>query len=405
MKSFKIEIIVKVLILIFLVTFLILGNIKWAGKEYLTLKEFLPRYPINAYPPKTLLYSAITPEYLKETAAFWRKEVGIDGFIITTLPSNWNNKPKELNKYLGVAREANKECRKNGIEANFIKIALGHGRLPDYFDDKSWQDVLYQINFVARFARDAGFKGIALDTESYSKLLWNSAKWPNRKYSKSKLKRKIFQRGQEIMEEIVEVFPDAEVFVFPVGHLYAYTKKRPSKYELWIDFFNGLASVENQKGIVLGCERTYRVYRKNKLLHYYYDEIKGPIIGDNIDNPFFWYSKCSVALGSWPLGKSYGNKKAWYNPIFFNRQFRTMEMACPKYVWIYGHGSAWWQEKDSNKYRLHPEAKLPTVRNIKKYYQVVRKSEEPSLKKYYYTVKHGRLPSLLEVIIGNLGFW
>jgi len=81
-----------------------------------------------------------------------------------------------------------------------------------------------------------------------------------------------------------------------------------------------------------------------------------------------------------------------------------MEMLCPRYVWIYGHGSSWWQENDAEKYGLHEESSIPTVKNIEKYYAITRKSKEPALKKYFYAVKHGRVPSVLEVILGNLGF-
>ncbi|MBU0581091.1 MAG: hypothetical protein KKA19_07925 [Candidatus Margulisbacteria bacterium] len=381
-----------------------LGNIKWAGTEYIGLREYLPRYYINDYPPKALLYSAITPEYLKDTAEFWAKKVGISGFIITTLPSNWYEPTENINQYFLITKQMNQICRNKGIDANFIRIGLGHRTLPDYFNDLKWGKILEKVKSVAKFAKATNFRGIALDTEAYTGELWNSSKGTLANYPKAELKKKIYQRGREIMQQIVQEFPEAELFVFPVGHLYAYTKKGSSKYELWIDFFNGLASIENERGIILGSERTYRIIQKNKLLHYYYDEIKGPIIGDNINNPNFWYEKCSIALGAWPLGKTYSDKSAWYNSFFFNRQFRTMEMTCPKYVWIYAHGSAWWQEKNIEKYRLHKEAALPTVKNIQKYYAVVRKSKEASLKKYYYAVKYGRVSSILEIILGNLGF-
>ena len=79
-------------------------------------------------------------------------------------------------------------------------------------------------------------------------------------------------------------------------------------------------------------------------------------------------------------------------------------MLCPKYVWIYGHGSAWWQEKDNKKYELHSEAVLPTVEDLRDYSRVLNRSADPILKKYFYALKYRRLPSLLDVILGSLGF-
>ena len=91
---------------------------------------------------------------------------------------------------------------------------MGHKPLPDYFHKKQWQKILAQISHIAKFAKQTGFTGIALDTESYNKLIWNSAKRPLNKYSLKKLKKIIYKRGQEIMQAIIKEFPNAEIFVF-----------------------------------------------------------------------------------------------------------------------------------------------------------------------------------------------
>jgi hypothetical protein len=395
-KSKKLQLI----LLAVLMVIIILGIVKWPGTEYLDLTEYLPRYSLSSYPPKTLMYSAMTLEYLKTTAPFWKEKTGINGFIFTTLPTNWFNEPRELASYRELATEVNALCRKNDIDANFVKLALGHRTLPDYFNDAAWDKLLAEVQAVAAFAKETGFIGVALDTESYSKLLFDSSKAPLAKYPKDQLKKKIYQRGREIMQTITMVFPDAEVFIFPEGYLLSYPQEGPAKYELWMDLFNGLLSVQNRKGVVLGCEALYKITRKNKLLDFYYREI--PLLVDKLDNPTFWLEKCSVALGAWPLGREYWNKSAWYGPAEFNRQFRTMEMLCPRYVWIYAHGSAWWQEKDNAKYTLHQEARLPTVRNIADYYAVVKKSRDIGLKDYYYALKYKSWPSLLEIILKKL---
>ncbi len=392
-----------VIILLVLLAFIALSLIKWPAAEYLDLTEYLPRYPLSQYPPRTIMYSSISLSYLKETAAFWHRETGMRGFIINTLRSNWYDDPRQLWAQERSARETNIECRKYGIDANFVKISFGLRTLPDYFDDTAWQKILLNCGEVARFAKKTGFIGIALDTESYTKVLWNSSKGTLARHPKDLLKAKIRQRGKEVMQAIIAAYPDAEIFLIPEGYLLSYETPGPSKYELWIDFVNGMLSVRNRNGIVLGCEAMYKLTNKNKLLDFYYREV--PMFVDALEDPQFWIERCSIALGAWPLGREYDDKSGWYGPKTFGRQLRTMEMVCPRYVWIYAHGSSWWQEKDLKKYAMHPESALPTVKNIREYYAVVKESSDPLLKRYFYAVKYNKYPSILDIIREKATSW
>ncbi|MEK7499328.1 MAG: hypothetical protein AAB649_01845, partial [Patescibacteria group bacterium] len=109
-------------------------------------------------------------QYLKSTASYWHQTIGIDGFIITSLPANWNNDPVRLKQTEKLAIETNSACRKAGLEHNFLKTALGHNALPDYFNDAAWLKISDYFKMLGAYAKRTGFIGIAIDTESYSKL-------------------------------------------------------------------------------------------------------------------------------------------------------------------------------------------------------------------------------------------
>ncbi len=369
-------------------------------KYYFPYARYLPTYDLNKYPPKVIVYSSITSEYLIEHARELRQDFGFDGFILLRLPSSgWPGNYQKLIPLTGIVRKGNQVCAANGIKNNFLKISFEQGDFPFWLDNKKWAADLKEIKAVCAWARQTGFAGIAFDTETYHKIIWNNGLPRNKVQG---IERIIELRGQQTVKAVLAGFPDAEIIVMPEGHLFSYTTKGPHKYAYWIHFFNGMLKARPPRGINLFAERTYKVSDQLKLRQYY-REIQGEIIGDNVSDPEYWLNKCSVALGMWPLGREYNDKRANLTTLEFDEQFNTAIQFCPKYVWVYAHGLSWWQTNKGSKYKFEPmEAALPTVKNISDYKKIILNSKKEDLKYYYKEIKYNKRYSYLNRIFDRL---
>lgn len=338
-------------------------------------------YASPANKPKVLLFSAIDGQYLSDSLEFWGKDVGVNGFIMAYFADWWSPKNEIFNK-LDLLKKINAQGRQYDIDSNFIKIALGYRELPLWTDDRAWAGVLDNFRNIAELIKQSGTNGIALDTEPYDASLFDTKATRFKSTKRDILKAKVHQRGKEIMQVLTEVFPDIEIIILPEGAFYWFNPDQgtmASAFELWIDFFNGMASVKSKKGIVVAGERTYSVTDRNSL-DKIYSMINNTMI-EHVEDPVFWKERCSIALGMWPLGKEYDNKTARYSPSAFKGQFSQAVALSPKYVWIYGHGASWFQLKgeDADKYTKGGKSIwgkeyqiIPTDPNINEYYSILR---------------------------------
>ena len=337
--------------------------------------------------PKVLLFSTMDIYYLADTLSNWGKNVGINGFMLTYVADWWTPK-EQIFKDIEVLTKINEEGAAYGIDSNFIKVAIGYRELPNWTDDKAWAGVLDNFKNIADLIKQSGTKGIALDTEPYKVSLFDTKAERFKSTNRDILKNKVYQRGKEIMQVLTGVFPDIEVIILPEGAFYWFNPNqgtRASAYELWIDFFNGMASVKNKKGIVVAGEATYRVTDRN-IVNKMYSMINKTMI-EHVEDIVFWKEKCSIALGMWPLGKSFSDKSARYSAVKFKDQFLQATALSPEYVWIYAHGASWWQmkEEEMKKYTANgsricekENQVLPMDPAILEYYTVVRLNKSGS---------------------------
>jgi hypothetical protein len=333
--------------------------------------------------PKVLLFSAVDVYYLADSVQFWGEKVGVNGFFLAYLADWWTPREK-LFENVAILMDVNKKGTSYGIDRNFVKVALGYGKLPIWTDDEAWSGILSNFRNIAEFIKQSGTRGIAIDTEPYEVPLFDPETDRFKTVDRKILKDKVYQRGKEIMQSLTEGFPDIEVVILPEGAFYWFNQDQGSSartYELWIDFFNGMASVRNKKGIVVSAERTYSVTDKNSL-YGIYNMINKTML-EHVQDPVFWKEKCSIALGMWPLGKTYSDKSARYSVARFEEQFLQAEALSPRYVWIYGHGAAWFQlkQEEVKKYSSHgrtvqgkEDQVIPTDSAILEYYDVVKQN-------------------------------
>jgi len=335
--------------------------------------------------PKVLMFSAMDIAYLADSSRFWGGRVGINGFILSYLADWWTNKEKLFENVL-IITELNKKGSPYGVDQNFIKVALGYGNLPNWLDDKEWAVIINNFKNIGELIKQSGTRGIAIDTEPYVIPLFDSTADRFKTNDKNILKSKVYQRGKQIMQVLAEVSPDIEVMILPEGAFLWFTESHYRTYELWIDFFNGMASVKNKNGIVVASERPYSVTTKDTINYIY--NLNNKTMQEHVENRDFWQQKCSTALGMWPLGKTYSDKSARYSVGQFEEQYIQSTALSPKYVWIYDHGTAWFQMKkeEVDKYTSNQriiwnkeDQVLPTDPAILDYYDVVKRKR--SLKK------------------------
>ena len=135
--------------------------------------------------------------------------------------------------------------------------------LKDWFDDPGWADaVIPRVRDVAGAAKLLGFDGIAFDQELYGQAKGATATWawdyPGNTHPEAEVRAKAKQRGRELMRTILGGFPDVEIVVyhyqFPetwegvvqerVNHIHEVGAPL-----LFLDFWDGLSSVEGYKAI------------------------------------------------------------------------------------------------------------------------------------------------------------
>jgi len=331
--------------------------------------------------PKVLMFTEIDVNYLNDTIKTWGEKAGINGFMLTHIADWWTPR-NQLFENMEILKEMNQKGALYGVDRNFIKVALGYKKLPDWTDDKAWAVVIDNFKNIAELARQTGTRGVALDAEPYEVPFYNSTEAPAKNTLTDFLKTKIRQRGMQIMEALESVFPEIEIVTFPEGALYWFNPEQgpnPKEAELWIDFFNGLAAGRKKGRIILAAESTYSKTGKDEITKTY--NLIDKTMRDHVEDPKFWREKCSLAVGMWPLGKTYTDKSARYSVENFREQFSQSTALSPEYVWIYDHGSAWFQltNEEIQKYTANNHSIwdketqiLPTDPLIREYYRVVK---------------------------------
>ncbi len=356
--------------------------------------------------PKTLLFSPITPEYLKDTAADW-KATGFDGFLLSGIMRNWaddiwasdgDSTTRGMNDLtFRRVKACNDECKKEGIEDNFIKIAF-YSHVPLWTDDQAWKGLCLNFYEVARFARKSGCRGIALDIEYVSEqydLDWEGYDYQG--YTESELLAAAIIRGQELIQAMLKGYPDMVYLNLPEGITYY----GPLAGNLFSGMVQAMAHANAPGGMYLLTEASYDMTSTIGLIHYARNLNSKILSILDKSSADYWNKKCSIALGGWPLGYyrkildetgefigysgkkekfgdevvgSYADKSSRFPVEEFRNQYAGLLLGSKGYCWIYGHGATWWQysEADIARYGERKNAALPVDENLAAYKAVLK---------------------------------
>jgi len=385
------------------------------------------------FTPDTLLFSPITPEYLKDTAAEW-KATGFDGFLLAGVMRNWaddiwaadgdGTTRGENDQTFKRIKRCNDECRKHGITENFIKVAF-YSHVPLWTDDAAWEKFDENFRQAARFARMTGCKGIALDIEYVGEqydLDWREYDYKG--YTKDELRSAAVKRGRELVKAMLQSYPDMVFLTLPEGINYY----GPLATDLFVGMVRGMAESDAPGGVHLLTERSYKTVNTLSLIHY--TQSLDSRILDNLDESTarYWKEKCSIILGGWPLGYyrdildengerigysgkvekfgdkivgSYADKSSNYSPEDFRNQYAGMLLAGKRYCWIYGHGATWWHFTEADvKYGNVGNSTLPVDERLDDFKSVLREKWMSSdrMKEISRMVREGRSDEFLQLL-------
>jgi len=336
--------------------------------------------PADLSPPRTLIYCPITMERLEASAAEWARN-GFSGVLVRGIMPQWHSDVwaadgdpatmGEADATLQTARRMNEACRRAGVDANFLNVSWS-GTLPDWFDDAAWAKINSNFRQGAVFAREAGFRGLSIDTEytgEQYKLEWPGYTYEG--YTPQDLVAKIGERMQGLLGAVYDAWPEIEILHLPGGvdiitsgwveeaarrdapggiHFFSegpYDK--PSPY--W-DFANSWRLLRGARAHL--SDHAWDYFRR----------------------------RCSVAPGMWPIGNS-GIYPGWlphqtdlvsYSPDDFRAQYAALCMIASRYNWIYAGGQTWWgatpEEQELYTGQRGPNRQVPP--NLEAYRAVVR---------------------------------
>ncbi len=365
--------------------------------------------------PKLLYFDAHLMSWA-DNAKEWR-ERGFRGAFVGRIFADIHDDPwaadgdaatrGEDDELLQECRAANEKCRLAGVDSNVLKVAF-YRDLPDPFDDEGCATLTTNFREAARYARLAGFPAIAIDTEYTSYQFdpdWEG--YDLEAHSVAELAARLRERWREIVRGMVREYPDVDLMVLPEGAVYY----GPLWSHLFAGIVEALAEAQHPGGIHLFCEGSYTSRDPHALADFVVGVRETTTRSLSPAARDYWTSHGDVALGVWPLGYyraitdadgkfvgwsgreevfgdeivgSYADKSEKYPLPEFRAQFAAARTLSRKYVWVYGHGSAWWQFTPEMEAKYKAESRqffpgeaylLPTVPNIAEYYDAAAARE------------------------------
>ncbi len=363
---------------------------------------------------KVLLFATPPIGYVAETASEWA-EKGFSGFIRPDIMKGWNadvwslpdgrRLPGHDNPYLQQCRSMNAALADAGLCHNFMCVPFTV-ELPDWFDGEKWAAVCENFRQGARFARLAGFRGMALDDEYIEDSLglnWAGYRKPG--YPVDKLFPQARLRGQQIQKAMLSEFPDMVTLHLPES----YSIMGDLAKALFLGYLDALCAADAPGGLDILPECTY--FQTDPWWIALYGAGLDQILREDLltlDSSGrlsdYWDRRCGIALGQAPLGylrfirdadgkrigyggreEVFGNriieggedKSGNYPASVFRETHAAVRTVSRRYEWVFCPGPVWWQMSEE-QWRRHggPQvATLPLVPEFSDYTLPLRRPE------------------------------
>ncbi len=312
-----------------------------------------------------------TSSYVKNNIATMEQKP-FDGIVIKMLYKNSDFSSWPFGSYWMDINDSYLQTDIANLKAtNFVKftdnfvvvITSPNAPFIDWFDD--WSRYIANIQVAAQAAKNAGLKGIILDTENYNSsartIMWQ---YDQQKYASTKTlddyKAQANLRGQQIMDAINSVYPDIKIMVtFGTGSV-AYWQSKSwgwKPYELVVPFLDGMLSHMNAPArLVDGFEPSYPFKTASDFTDGY---SAITVKGENLSSVTNQYASfVSAGFGLWFNYKAYENNWStthdwdttnfgcnYFTPDTFRQTVCLALTYSESYLWVWSGTSPypnWW---------------------------------------------------------------
>lgn len=264
---------------------------------------------------------------------------------------------------------------------NFANLNANPGNV-DWFDDAGWENVVDHWRIAAWIAREGGLKGIAFDPEPYTEPYrqFKYTAQPNRqRYTFAEYYAKARQRGREVMQAVIEEYPDITILTYFMNSYVAISHRwlgpraaglpDPTAallthgYGLYPAFIDGWLDVLPPAAtLVDGCELAYGYTRPVEFW-----EAAARIKGDgqevvSPENRAKYRAQVEVGFGIYldahhpVLGGRWALNLGERSPAeMLEHNVRAALAAADQYIWLWGERGRWWPEpSDTAKWPGQP---------------------------------------------------
>lgn len=324
-------------------------------------------FPVQAFSlpasscPKILMFDGfdIQTQLDEAHAHYWGEEIGVNGFFLNNVLASWENSVGEDDKspFYQKVKQFQDLYSKHGVTDNFIKVALYKPH--DWTDPAAQSRIVSNFRQAAHLAKYASLTGIALDLEPQAKGFWEEDP------SVPDKDRRVFLLGKRIGGAILSEFPEATAIVLPEILVYTcppYDQAICRAYKFSPKFLDGLVQSHFER-LILATENSYNSAFSALIAKGVREKYRAALQDDGLAP-----DSVPVALGLWPLGKTYTDKTARTSPGEFEKRLREAFQQPSPYLWIYGHGSAWQKDGPYGKGDVDP--------HFQEYVQVIHRIKQ-----------------------------
>jgi hypothetical protein len=335
-------------------------------------------------------WDAPTPDYVAANAAAMEAISNFDGIVIQfrygRLSTGNNDGNFERHVFRSVPLDFNDSTLQAGIDAvksapfkkfkhNFARATMVHGYLGhvpiDWFDN--WIPYLNNVRLAARVAKEAGLKGLILDTEAYntSAAFWQYSRLKyaaTKTFGEYQMQAKL--RGRQMMDAMMAEYPDI-VILFTFANGTVALRKKGSWSELHshglglvpsvVDGMLEAINAQRLEGLphptlVDGFEPSYGYKTESLYMNQGLNHIK--VGGRSLSSvPLLYDQFYKAGFGIWVDYASHANdcanRRAWSPSSFTCNHFSPSEIQNSVYlalktadkegyVWLWSERLNWW---------------------------------------------------------------
>lgn len=339
--------------------------------------------------PRKLFFSPVPIPYVLDNPTYWSDTLDLDGFIQGNI-ADWFSPMALLEEREEQVSTFNTVCADHGINYNFCKISFGYGDLPPWSDTRGIDKLLTRLTTICNWISATGFYGVAFDTEPYGKSIWDMDKDKHGPISYEVQVVLVRDFGSRLGLILNQAGLDCMLIL--EGSFYQHVNGR--EYATWWALAEGMMEM-SPNPVIIGCENSYGKYSESGVRKYSED------LQMVFDKVFPEQRNYLFAYGAYPLGfydqrqeavskrllfydsqgrlmkDSFRDKGPRYSVDQFRQQLEYFSPYSPEWIWIYGHGAAWWQ-LDTTVYRdiWNPASQaLPVHPQLPLFARVLREAE------------------------------